>query len=799
MSARAGEAVPTGRRRDEAGAEALKRRAAEPAPDAGASPGVPRFLGGGGAAAALEAPPFTPTGLSIQRAPVDGGAATLDPPAPAAHAGIGPEAAPDAAADPAQAQAPAPVPGMIVDDAAEPGPGQMRKSDFLALLRGEVCRSAEEALAGTLFSTAGCPYVDRWVQHYAAQDAAAVEAALFRHVPEARGAAGARDYVPLVAARVRSAVGQWTGQEGAETAPPDAGGGFISRFVGLFFKGRDGGDGTAEASPQVVRARLGRGASLESGVASRMGSALGRDFSGVRVHTDGRAASLSGGMRARAFTVGRHVAFGPGEYRPGTPAGDALIAHELAHVAQQEGASAAASSAPAAGGALEEQADRSAVGAVARLWGGAGDAGAGGLAALRTGLRLQRCSSCREPSLQERLRAISDPTDLVAAFDGVPVEQLRELRGQSAEGTLLRTGLDWELAVRARTWRDVARLHRADARFHPAYGDRVVDAIMAGQTGITVAAADPAFHDWARHQLRELTHGPMGFRLIVDLLATGQAVDIAGTTGAQTTDRVYDENSMDAGRMVTSQDGRPLPPAEQRAGQATGSRIRFNTALIENQVVLGGTTARPEIIGADETVTFGHELIHALHNARGQNLDQGPMGQLRGALQPGWGRVRDPIGLPVSAEETFTITGQTRYEAPREFTGTPDWALQYNIPAGDIISENDLRAERSLPARLSHLGGTRAYHVPVPAGETLDQMLGRYSMADGRPVPPALLAAVRSTFLAFNPYFADHASAPMEITLDFPHGEYLLVQLRGVQGQADLADQAAQLRVRGAR
>ncbi|HWK90206.1 MAG TPA: DUF4157 domain-containing protein, partial [Longimicrobium sp.] len=344
MSGRAGEPAAPGRRRDEGAADAHQRRAAEPAPDAGAAAGVPRFLGGRGAAAALEAPTFTPTGLSIQRAPYGAPEGAI-PAAPA-------YGAPVPAEPPAYAPGgdPAPAPGLVVDDAAEPGPGQMRKGDFLELLRGEVCRSAEEALAGTLYSTVGCPYVDRWVQHYAAQDAASVEAALFRHVPEARGAPGARDCVPLVSARVRTAVAAWVGGEGeasgegaaagAEGGAP--GGGMISRFVGLFFKGRDGGDGRADASPRAVRARLGRGASLDSGVASRMGSALGRDFSGVRVHTDGRAASLSDGMRARAFTVGEHVAFGAGEYRPGTPVGDALIAHELAHVAQQQGAPASA-------------------------------------------------------------------------------------------------------------------------------------------------------------------------------------------------------------------------------------------------------------------------------------------------------------------------------------------------------------------------------------------------------------------------------------------------------------------------
>ena len=61
---------------------------------------------------------------------------------------------------------------------------------------------------------------------------------------------------------------------------------------------------------------------------------FGWDF-GVRVHTDGAAAATARGLRARAFTVGRDIVFGAGEYAPATTPGRALMAHELAHVVQQ--------------------------------------------------------------------------------------------------------------------------------------------------------------------------------------------------------------------------------------------------------------------------------------------------------------------------------------------------------------------------------------------------------------------------------------------------------------------------------
>ena len=58
---------------------------------------------------------------------------------------------------------------------------------------------------------------------------------------------------------------------------------------------------------------------------------------------------------------------------------------------------------------------------------------------------------------------------------------------------------------------------------------------------------------------------------------------------------------------------------------------------------------------------------------------------------------------------------------------------------------------------------------------------------------------MRAAFLEMNPYFRDQPSASIEVTLDFPHGEYLMVGLSGLPGGADLAEAARNLRVRGGR
>jgi LysM repeat protein len=67
-----------------------------------------------------------------------------------------------------------------------------------------------------------------------------------------------------------------------------------------------------------------------------MESRIGKDFHHVRVHTDIGAVDTSRQLRARAFTVGQNIYFNEGQYRPDSFEGRKLLAHELAHVMQQQ-------------------------------------------------------------------------------------------------------------------------------------------------------------------------------------------------------------------------------------------------------------------------------------------------------------------------------------------------------------------------------------------------------------------------------------------------------------------------------
>lgn len=65
-------------------------------------------------------------------------------------------------------------------------------------------------------------------------------------------------------------------------------------------------------------------------------SRFAHDFSDVRVHTDAKAAESAQAVNAVAFTVGRNVVFGEGQYAPETMTGRRVLAHELTHVVQQQ-------------------------------------------------------------------------------------------------------------------------------------------------------------------------------------------------------------------------------------------------------------------------------------------------------------------------------------------------------------------------------------------------------------------------------------------------------------------------------
>jgi Domain of unknown function (DUF4157) len=116
------------------------------------------------------------------------------------------------------------------------------------------------------------------------------------------------------------------------------------------------------AAPPIVEETLASGGgSLPGGLRADMEQGFGHDFGHVRLHTHAHAAESAAAVAARAYTVGPDVVFAAGEYAPDTDAGRRLIAHELAHVVQQDAGRAWNSRGPGiAIGAVDDPLEREA-------------------------------------------------------------------------------------------------------------------------------------------------------------------------------------------------------------------------------------------------------------------------------------------------------------------------------------------------------------------------------------------------------------------------------------------------------
>ncbi|WRH68002.1 MAG: DUF4157 domain-containing protein [Planktothrix sp. GU0601_MAG3] len=99
-------------------------------------------------------------------------------------------------------------------------------------------------------------------------------------------------------------------------------------------KALGGGAVSTDIETTIQSAKSG-GSPLDAGLQSKMGKAMGADFSGVKVHTDSQSDKLNRSLSSRAFATGPNLFFKQGEYNPGSRSGQELIAHELTHVVQQ--------------------------------------------------------------------------------------------------------------------------------------------------------------------------------------------------------------------------------------------------------------------------------------------------------------------------------------------------------------------------------------------------------------------------------------------------------------------------------
>lgn len=98
------------------------------------------------------------------------------------------------------------------------------------------------------------------------------------------------------------------------------------------------GSAAVTASPNTATAikSMGVGKPLAQAERAFFEPRFGTDLSSIRIHDDSTTDKASQGIHARAFTLGSNIAFAKGEHRPETESGRHLMAHELAHVVNDQ-------------------------------------------------------------------------------------------------------------------------------------------------------------------------------------------------------------------------------------------------------------------------------------------------------------------------------------------------------------------------------------------------------------------------------------------------------------------------------
>ena len=293
--------------------------------------------------------------------------------------------------------------GVIIEDGLPIGDGQFNRTAFMDDLAPAIESTADELLRPEGRTARDCPYLTFWVDYYRKQSAAHLERAIAHYVRPGR--TDLEGIKQAILDHVGEAVQAWIDRRELQVPGPIdglGGDGVPDLSSDGAMAQRMGADGTgapaAPGSATAIRSQLTAGRPLESTVRSRMERGFGTSFDEVRIYTDGTASRLAHSFSARAFTVGSHIAFAGGLYRPDNIVGTALLAHELAHVVQQRAGSRSAGVADGADTSLEANANDAAESVVrSSLHLQGGGAGARVRTGASGGLRLQRCSNKESP------------------------------------------------------------------------------------------------------------------------------------------------------------------------------------------------------------------------------------------------------------------------------------------------------------------------------------------------------------------------------------------------------------------
>ena len=100
-------------------------------------------------------------------------------------------------------------------------------------------------------------------------------------------------------------------------------------------KSESGTPNSTSALADRIRRTKGSGNPLPDRIRAEMETHFGKDFSMVRIHTDEDAVSMNRQLKSQAFAQGKDLYFNQGKFAPYSQDGKRLLAHELAHVVQQ--------------------------------------------------------------------------------------------------------------------------------------------------------------------------------------------------------------------------------------------------------------------------------------------------------------------------------------------------------------------------------------------------------------------------------------------------------------------------------
>ena len=335
----------------------------------------------------------------------------------------------------------------------------------------------------------------------------------------------------------------------------------------------------------TVQGQMGPGRTLESSTRAGMESAFGQDFSQVKVHADAEAAELSQHLDAQAFTVGEHIAFEAGAYQPGTLIGDALIAHELAHVTQQRGTAPTSLSMQREeleSGGLERDANMSTVQAMAAFWYGAKRSlarlGHNVGPSLQTGLRIQRCSH-EDRARVEAIRAILETTPSGRRALALKEEYDVEVRaGRSGGGSFYDSSSN-SMSIDPDESNESAALTFVHEMNHARYFHEGIGADAASQTR----------EEYVNGMVEEEAEGTVR-SIETKIELEGTDIDVSGTTFPLETEyRQAHRAAVDAAR---AEDPERSDADLQRIGRAAGKQ-RVTQGFTNGEVVTSTTPQKP--------------------------------------------------------------------------------------------------------------------------------------------------------------------------------------------------------------